>query len=333
VETRKVQQTGGSSFIVSLPKGWIKQHGIKKNDTLGLMPQPDGNLLITPRIDSQSVEKKKVFDIDDINDNEYLFRLLIGAYIMGYSIFIVKSGRKIESKTRETIINFTQMVIGPEIIEETPNQMILKDLLNPKEMPFEKTIKRMYIIAESMHQDAIKALKTKDRELLEEVVKKDNDIDRLHWLIGRQASIMLDDIILAQKMEITLEEAHHFHLVSRLLERIADHALIIASNVLKLLESKSEIKEDVIEDITSASELALNLLISSFEAWLQRDIHKANASINQKESLVLVCEKIKIVPNKNINETIALTYIVESIRRTGEYSSDISELIINYLLM
>ncbi|MFX1556870.1 MAG: AbrB/MazE/SpoVT family DNA-binding domain-containing protein, partial [Promethearchaeota archaeon] len=29
IETRRVQQTGGSSFIVSLPKEWIEKHGIE----------------------------------------------------------------------------------------------------------------------------------------------------------------------------------------------------------------------------------------------------------------------------------------------------------------
>jgi len=49
IETRKVQKTGGSSYIISLPKVWIDKHGVKKNDTLGILSQPDGNLLITPQ--------------------------------------------------------------------------------------------------------------------------------------------------------------------------------------------------------------------------------------------------------------------------------------------
>ena len=43
IEHRKVQMTGGSSFIISLPKEWITSHKIEKNDTLGILSQPDGN--------------------------------------------------------------------------------------------------------------------------------------------------------------------------------------------------------------------------------------------------------------------------------------------------
>ena len=138
METRKVQQTGGSSFIISLPKQWIRKHGVEKNDLLGILSQPDGNLLITPKIESRISSSRKKIDIDEIIDSNFLFRLLIGTYIMGYSEIQISSSKKIDSLIRDTIINFTQIVIGPEIIEETNNQIILKDLLNPKEMPFEK---------------------------------------------------------------------------------------------------------------------------------------------------------------------------------------------------
>ena len=40
MELRRVQMTGGSSFVVTLPKGWIQEMRIKKNDPVGLIVQP-----------------------------------------------------------------------------------------------------------------------------------------------------------------------------------------------------------------------------------------------------------------------------------------------------
>jgi len=143
IEARKVQKTGGSSFIISLPKEWIKKHGIEAKDTIGILSQPDGNLLITPYMSSEKYVKEKKFDVDEIKDSDFLFRLLIGAYIMGYNIIEVKSSKKFESVIRDTVINFSKITIGTEIMEESDNTIIIKDLLDPKEMPFEKTIKRV----------------------------------------------------------------------------------------------------------------------------------------------------------------------------------------------
>ncbi|MFX0073146.1 MAG: phosphate uptake regulator PhoU, partial [Candidatus Hermodarchaeota archaeon] len=216
-------------------------------------------------------------------------------------------------------------------IEESNQNIMIKDLLNPKEMPFEKTIRRMYILAESMHEDAMNSLLNKNKDLAEEVIKRDNDIDRLHWLIGRQSHIVLRDIILCQKMGITLEDASHYQKISRLLERTGDHAVKIAKNVIKLLSF--EVNKKVLDEIKKASKISLKLLTNSLDAWLQRDISLANDNIEYINELTEVCENINLHPtHQDVEASIAISYIVESIRRTGEYAGDISEIIINNLI-
>jgi phosphate uptake regulator len=330
IETRKVQKTGGSSYIISLPKVWIDKHGIKKNDTLGILSQPDGNLLITPQIDNEKATKTKEIIIEDYKDENFLFRILIGSYIMGFSKILIKSSKKFELSIRDCIIKFTQIVIGPEVVEESNNFIVIKDLLNPTEMPFEKTIKRMYILVHDMHEDAIKAFQRGDKKLAEEVIKRDNDVDRLHWLIGRQAHIALRDIILCQKMGLTLEHTSHFQQISRFLERVGDHAVRIAKNVL-LIDYK-KIEKGLIENLLLASKLALQLLDNSLDAWLQKSILIANENIEAIKELILTTEKISLDTTNSAELSIAIGYIIESIRRTGEYAGDISEIIMNNLV-
>ncbi|MFW9822794.1 MAG: PhoU domain-containing protein, partial [Candidatus Thorarchaeota archaeon] len=306
------------------------KHGIQKNDTLAILSQPDGNLLITPQIENEQVLKTKEIIVDDSYDENFLFRVLIGAYIMGFSSIVLKSSKKFDPSLRDVITSFTQIAIGPEIVEESNNFILIKDLLNPKEMPFEKTIKRMYILVQGMHEDSINALETGRGELAEEVIKRDNDVDRLHWLIGRQSHIVLRDIILCQKMGITLEQASHFHQMSRFLERIGDHASKIAKNVLILI--KHNIDENLKEEIKSVSRLSLELLNKSLDAWLQKSIILANENIEDIKELINSTEKISLSTNSNPQISIAIGYIIESIRRTAEYSGDISEIIINNLV-
>ncbi|MFW9901634.1 MAG: PhoU domain-containing protein [Candidatus Thorarchaeota archaeon] len=330
IETRKVQKTGGSSYIISLPKIWIDKHGVENHDTLGILSQPDGNLLITPQIDTEKMIKIKEINVDDFKDDNYLFRILIGVYIMGFSKIIIKSSRKFEPYIRDCITNFTQIAIGPEVVEESSNFIIIKDLLNPTEMPFEKTIKRMYILVHDMHDDAIKAFETGDKILAEDVIKRDNDVDRLLWLIGRQSHIVLRDIILCQKMGITLEQASQYHSMSKFLERIGDHAVRIAKNVLLIEYNK--IEKDLIKNILEASNLSLNLLDKSLDAWLQKSISLANENIEAIKELLSITEKISLNTTNSAELSIAIGYIIESIRRTAEYSGDISEIIINNLV-
>ena len=47
-DIRRIQITGGSSYMITLPKEWAESSGLKKNDPVTLMPQADGSLAIFP---------------------------------------------------------------------------------------------------------------------------------------------------------------------------------------------------------------------------------------------------------------------------------------------
>ena len=48
MESRKLQKTGGSTIIVSLPKKWIKKNRLDAGSEVRLTKQPDGTLTIDP---------------------------------------------------------------------------------------------------------------------------------------------------------------------------------------------------------------------------------------------------------------------------------------------
>jgi phosphate uptake regulator len=331
MEIRRVQMTGGSSYVITLPKEWIKSSNIKKNDSLGLLTQPDGTLLITTKMTQDQVERTKEFNVNDETKQTYLLRQLIGAYISGYKYIKIKSSKRMPPNIRVIIRKFTQKTIGQEVVEETDTSITLKDLLNPTEMPFDKTIKRMHIIVKSMHEDAIRALEKNDKKLAEDVISRDNDVDRLHWLVARQHNIILRNVSLAEKMNITIEMSSTFFLISRIIERIGDHEAKISQNILNLAGNK--LNKEITEHIHSASNLALDIFNKSIGAFYRKDTKASNENIDSVKQLVTICEEINTLAlqQKGV-AALSVGYIVESIRRIGEYAEDISETAINYLL-
>ena len=331
MEIRRVQMTGGSSYVVTLPKDWIKSLKVKKNDPLGLLMQSDGTLLVTTKMTQDKTHRIKEFDVNDTTNQTYLLRRLIGAYISGYTSIKIKSSKRMPPPMRVIIRKFTQTTIGQEIVEETDTTITLKDLLNPTEMPFDKTIRRMHIIVKSMHEDAMRALEENDRKLAEDVISRDNDVDRLHWLVARQHNIILRNVSLAEKMDTTLEVSSICFLISRIIERIGDHVVRIAQNILNLVDDK--LNKEIVERIHSASELSLDIFNKSIGAFFRRDIKASNENIDSVSRLESLCEEINTLALQQIGVTaISIGYIVESIRRVGEYAEDISEIVINYLV-
>lgn len=328
MEIRRVQMTGGSSYIITLPKEWIKTTKIQKNDPVGLLQQSDGTLLVTSQMNREDIKKTMNFFVDDKSDQTFLYRKLIAAYIIGYNKIIIKSENRIPPNMRRIIRKFTQSTIGQEVIEETNDSIIIKDLLNPAEMPFQRTIKRMYIMVKGMYEDSIDSLKTNDQKIAEDVIQRDDEIDRLHWLIARQHNIILSNYSFAEKMNITIGEATTSFLISRRIERIGDHVVKITENILSLIEKK--IDKKIMDEIEKASNYSIELLNKSIAAYTKKDIFEANENIEKLKKLDKLCENVKKIGFKQ-DPFIALScgYIIESIGRIGEYTQDISEHVIN----
>ena len=331
MEIRRVQMTGGSSYIITLPKEWIKTLKIQKNDQVGLLTQSDGTLLVTPKIDREQTQKIKQFEASNITNQDFLLRRLIGAYISGYNSIEIKSSIRMSPQVKMTVRKFTQTTIGQEIVEETDTNIIVKDLLNPAEMPFNRTIKRMHIIVKGMHEDIITALRRNDKKLAEDVLIRDNEIDRLHWLVARQHNIILQNVSLAEKMEISIEMATTSFLISRIIERIGDHVIRIAKNIINIADKK--IEGSFIEKLESTSNFSLELFNKSIQSFLRKDIKLANQTIEAVNKLETRCKEInKLALKQKGDIVISLGYILDSIRRIGEYSSDISENVINQFI-
>jgi phosphate uptake regulator len=133
METRRVQITGGSSYVITLPKEWIRTMNIKKNDQLGINIQSDGTLLLNSKITQEQLQRIKEFNVSNIQKPTYLLQLLVGAYISGYTSIKITSPSRMPTTVRNVIRSFTQLAIGPEVVEETDTSVTLKDLLNPME--------------------------------------------------------------------------------------------------------------------------------------------------------------------------------------------------------
>src|SRR3712207_9289341 len=58
-ETRKLQYTGGSSYIVSLPKKWVQDLGLKQGDHVVILRQGNSLLQLTPASKRISKEQKE----------------------------------------------------------------------------------------------------------------------------------------------------------------------------------------------------------------------------------------------------------------------------------
>jgi phosphate uptake regulator len=189
----------------------------------------------------------------------------------------------------------------------------------------------MFVIVKNMQIDAMAALETRNDALIQDVIARDNDVDRLHWLIARQTNIILKNASLARKMGVSTSRVVNTYIISRIIERIGDHAVRIMENAKKI--KASPIDKDLMAAIRKADELALSIFDKSIVLFFKGDLKGSHRNIEQVRELENLCEKINaLAMEKDPDMAVSLRYIAESIRRSGEYAGDISENVINYLV-
>jgi len=94
-EIRNVQVTGGGTYIVSLPKEWVKSNNIKPQDKIVILEQEDSSLLIYVWKDIKKREEKIAsLNLEEYEDFDSIIRECIACYLVGYNKINLKFGKK-----------------------------------------------------------------------------------------------------------------------------------------------------------------------------------------------------------------------------------------------
>ena len=121
-----------------------------------------------------------------------------------------------------------------EVIEESRNELILQSLLNYRDLSLEKAMQSMSRLVASMLEDVMRALHENDL-VTKDVIQRDDEVDRFYLLTVRQLKAAIEDPQLSEKIGIKYpRECLRYRLVTKSMERIGDHAELMAQNVIKL---------------------------------------------------------------------------------------------------
>jgi len=331
-ETRKLQFTGGSTYIISLPKRWIDQNQLKKGSVIKLLEEEDGLLSIIPNDTALQQERDEaVIKVNPKDSPELVIRKTVSTYLVGYNMIRIKAEKQkqLSTKQRHELKNFSRhMLVGTEIVIDTPQELTLQVLLSYPELSVQSALRRMSIITASMQRDAITALKGLDSQHAKEVLTTDNEVDRFNLYIVRQLKTAIQNPRIIK--EIGLKNARDclgYRLVTKSVERTADHAARIADNVLLI---KNKLEPETSEKLEKMSVLAVSMFETAIEALFRQDYALAE-SIVEKTNDIISMEKEAVVSSQKIDVEDAphLRLIIESIRRTAEYASDIAEVVLN----
>jgi phosphate uptake regulator len=345
---RKIQQVGRGSYIISLPKEWVKETRMEKGSELELRLREDSSLVLLPSKkteDEASVSpefKEYSMYIDKKDEPESVCRKIIALYVVNSDLIHV------HSKDVEVLVNLRKYIgnlvkntlLGSEIIDETVNEIVIKTLIKSDQFPVEQAIRRMTILTLSALKDIVEVLKNLDEGPIRNIADDYNDVIRLNLYIVRQLKFGLEKDIYEDLGFKTPKEFLGYRIVTNDVKSIADSVMNIANKIITLnrliqnqtLFMKESVDEEVYSQMESFYTQASELLESSLMALFKRNYDHADNIIMKAESMTTRESNISasIFSKKfdpNIASIISLTF--DSLRHVSECSKNIAEVTLN----
>ncbi|MDG7049690.1 MAG: phosphate uptake regulator PhoU [Nitrososphaerota archaeon] len=332
-ETRRIQFTGKSSYIVSLPKQWIMELGLKQGDQISITREGKSALKIIPSKDQakSTQNEEAVLEITRDDDNAAIIRKLVSLYFLGYKTIQVKpKSDRLQPGQRNAIKSAVKgMLMGAEIISDSIDGITIQVLVNLLELTVDGAFKRMLHLAKSMLRDALLAVREANLELAKEVIDSDDEVDRFGFYIIRQLKIAIQNEYMLRDMGFTnARQCLGYRLIVKNIERTGDHATLIAKD---LLEFKESVRKDAMDKIEDLTDFAISTLDQACLALFKEDFAQAEAAIKKSSELSKYEKKIleSVKSIKNEEEAYRIRRMAENIARIAEYASDIAEIVLN----
>ncbi|MGQ9639602.1 MAG: PhoU domain-containing protein [Candidatus Bathyarchaeia archaeon] len=332
-EVRRVQVTGRGSFIVSLPKRWVKDLGLTRGDRVVFSDGGEGSLRITTLENVlKSRPSETTIIVQPIVEPESLIRRIVALYLLGFSIIRMKTTQERFEATQSDYVKefIRRKLVGTEVVFESPNELTLQILVSYPELSVDNALRRMVTLTVAMLRDAISALSKRDVTLASEVLKMEDEVDRFGFYIVRQLKTAAQNASAMKQIGLNSgRDIIGYRLVTKSVERVADHAVKIAENV-QVMKEKAPSK--ILEKLCETGEEAIRFFEGSMSALYKRE-YKAADDVLKRMSLFNSLEQnfLQNMRKQDIDpvQMSSLRLIIESLRRVVEYGSDIAEVVLN----
>jgi phosphate uptake regulator len=202
----------------------------------------------------------------------------------------------------------------------------LQDLLDSSELSVHNAITRMRLVSLTMLEDAVEALIENDDALAQDVIERDDDVDRLWYMVSRVFRTVLRNPTAATEIGFPRETVFDFQSSARQLERIADHATKVARLALEIDEVPAEAADPLQELLAEAIEVpetAMDALLTDDHDEAVELATRARARID--EVGVRARDVDKRLREFTPQAAQALGLVVDSLSRTADYGSNIAE--------
>lgn len=321
---------GAVTVGVSLPRDWVSERDLVVGSPVGVRIGSGGAIVIRP-VASEPTRIRGEIEVAHGAPPEHLFRELVGLYLRGVEQFVVTAPGGLDPETRATVRAFQRRTLHPQIVFEDRERMVLSDLVEGASLALPVLLRRMFQVVVGMHEDAERSWTAHGALPAEPMETRDDEVDRYAWLVERTLAVRLRDSVEVDRERGALGAPLSAFLLSRCLERIADHAVLLADHGARLREAS--IPASATRAISTYHRQAVDHLRSALSVAERPDPATANEVLDAATALeathaALMERLVSGEPSRSLptSAVAAVGFILQSIDRTIAYARDIAQL-------
>ncbi|WP_247009998.1 PhoU domain-containing protein [Halorientalis litorea] len=321
MESRKVQEVGGGTYTVSLPRSWADTQAIEAGSVVDIHTHIDDLLVVQPRGHSDDATLRARVRVDH-DETARLEHTLRAAYSAGAEEIRFVAADSFTRDQRRVVNRAASELAGVTLDGGTESHLHVRTLLDAEEVSIWQSVRQLKFVTLSMYREATAALL--GERTADSVLHRDDDADRLFAIVDRHFDRSLSRLDEVDALDLTRTELFRARTIARELDRVADHAERIATVTRRLDEP---VDESLAADVRPIAESTRTIVEDASQCVIDDGaIETAYEVLAAKDDLL---DELDTLQSNLLDAgTISprLVRAMDSLRRTAETGGNIAEL-------
>jgi phosphate uptake regulator len=231
METRKLQEVGGGTFTVSIPKGWAKSHGFEVGMELRLYTHCDGSILVrssaadVDRLDEATIDIGA--DADAGGGPEAVRRAVRTAHAVGFETITLRRSAAFADAERDAARSAVRGLVGTNVFSESDAEITIRHLLDTASVSVRQSVVQLRYAVVSLLRDATESL-LDAADARSRIRDRADEARRSAEMVTRHFSRSLVSHAELDALGVSRAELFAYYATARRLEAVADQAVGLA---------------------------------------------------------------------------------------------------------
>ncbi len=276
MDTRKVLEMGGGTVLISLPKKWARKNGVVRGSSVVVEEMSGRRLMVKPLEGEGKPREARVVVIEYPKESvSHVANEVTGAYLMGSSAIRIEGRSVIAREDRARLKAAVTRLVGLEVVDEDAKGMTMQFLPDSAALDPEKIVRRMASLIGGMLRDSSEGVAA-DRGLLTLVGERDDEVDRLYFLLVRAIRTAAIDPEVAERYSLAPIECLDYRVLASYLESLGDAVTDFARRAASL--ELGEVSVQLVRFLATLEKL-VDVAVASFLARRRVKPVRAHAEV------------------------------------------------------